>query len=52
MKHANFIVASEGARAADVVALIRSVQDLVETRYGIHLEPEVHLVGGFDLEPR
>lgn len=48
-KHANFIVASEGASAADVMALIHSVQDLVESRYDIRLEPEVHLVG--DLGP-
>jgi UDP-N-acetylmuramate dehydrogenase len=50
-KHANFIVASEGARAADVVDLIRSVQELVAARYDVHLEPEVHLVGGFDRAP-
>jgi UDP-N-acetylmuramate dehydrogenase len=47
-KHANFIVASEGASAADVVELIRSVQDLVEASSGIRLEPEVHLVGDLD----
>jgi UDP-N-acetylmuramate dehydrogenase len=51
-KHANFIVAAEGARAADVVELIRRVQDLVETRSRQHLDPEVHLVGHFDLAPR
>lgn len=46
-KHANFIIAAEGARAADVVRLIRDVQQLVEERFGVHLEPEVHLVGEF-----
>lgn len=51
-KHANFIVASEGARAADVVELVRKVQDLVAARSGVHLEPEVQLVGDFDLAPR
>jgi UDP-N-acetylmuramate dehydrogenase len=48
-KHANFVVASPGARAADVLELIRTVQELVQTRVGVRLEPEVHLVG--DLDP-
>lgn len=51
-KHANFIIASEGTTAADVVLLIRSLQDLIAARYGVDLEPEVHLVGDFDLAPR
>lgn len=50
-KHANFIVASEGASAADVLELIRSVQGLVEASSGIRLEPEVHLVGDLDHVP-
>jgi UDP-N-acetylmuramate dehydrogenase len=50
-KHANFIVASEGARAADVVDLIRSVQEIVAARHDVRLEPEVHLVGDFDRVP-
>jgi UDP-N-acetylmuramate dehydrogenase len=48
-KHANFIVAAEGTRAADVLELIRRIQDLVRSRSGVDLEPEVHLVG--DLDP-
>jgi UDP-N-acetylmuramate dehydrogenase len=51
-KHANFIVTSEGARATDVVELVRKVQDLVAARFDVHLEPEVHFVGDFDLAPR
>jgi UDP-N-acetylmuramate dehydrogenase len=51
VKHANFIVAAQGAHAADVVELIRSLQDLVAARFDIRLEPEVHLVGDFDLAP-
>jgi UDP-N-acetylmuramate dehydrogenase len=51
-KHANFIVARPGTHAADVVALIRSVQEQVADRYGVRLEPEVHLVGNFDVTPR
>lgn len=51
-KHANFVVAKEGTRAADVVTLIREVTDRVMSRTGIQLEPEVHLVGELDLAPR
>ncbi len=52
MKHANFIVTSQGARAADVVELIRKVQDAVAARSDVFLEPEVHLIGHFDLAAR
>ena len=51
-KHANFIVATEGAKASDVVELVTKMQDLVQARSGVHLDPEVHLVGHFDLAPR
>jgi len=47
-KHANFIVAAEGARASDVVELMDRVQDLVHDRTGIRLEPEVQVVGGVE----
>jgi UDP-N-acetylmuramate dehydrogenase len=50
-KHANFIVANPGARAADVVTLIRTLQEQVEERFSIRLDPEVQLVGRFDLAP-
>jgi UDP-N-acetylmuramate dehydrogenase len=48
-KHANFIVAAPGATAADVMALVQHVQDVVEADRGIRLEAEVHVVG--DLDP-
>jgi UDP-N-acetylmuramate dehydrogenase len=47
-KHANFIVAGPGAKAADVLALIREVQALVLREHGVTLEPEVKLIGAFD----
>jgi UDP-N-acetylmuramate dehydrogenase len=47
-KHANFIVAEAGAKAADVVALIREVQALIERSAGVTLQPEVKLIGAFD----
>lgn len=43
--HANFIVADQGATAADVAALIVEVGATVEAASGIRLEPEVRLVG-------
>lgn len=50
-KHANFIVARPGARADDVVVLIRTVQEMVADRFGVRLDPEVRLVGDFALAP-
>lgn len=49
-KHANFVVAGAGATAADVHALIHLVRRRVRERFGVDLEPEVHLVGSFDVE--
>jgi UDP-N-acetylmuramate dehydrogenase len=43
-KHSNFIVAGPGARAEDVSRLMSILQDRVRERFGIGLEPEVHLV--------
>jgi UDP-N-acetylmuramate dehydrogenase len=44
-KHANFIVVDPGARASEVWELILRVRALVEERSGIHLEPEVQMIG-------
>ena len=44
-------IAAARCGAADVVALIRTVQERVADRYGVRLEPEVHLVGSFDVAP-
>ncbi len=44
-KHANFIVAGPGASARDVVALMTLLRDRVRERFGVTLEPEVHMVG-------
>jgi UDP-N-acetylmuramate dehydrogenase len=46
--HANFIVASGGARADDVYTLIRRIQRQVADETGIELEPEVRLIGEFE----
>lgn len=44
-KHANFIVNSGGATAADIEALIERVRDEVKLRCGIDLQREVRIVG-------
>lgn len=44
-KHANFIVNDDKCTAADIVELIRVVQDEVERQTGIRLEPEVERTG-------
>lgn len=44
-KHAGFIVKPGQATAADILELIRIVQDEVKAHSGITLEPEVRIVG-------
>lgn len=44
-KHANFIINTGDAKAADIEALILEVQRVVEARTGVRLTPEVHMVG-------
>jgi UDP-N-acetylmuramate dehydrogenase len=46
--HANFIVNEGGASAADVVRLIRAIQDRVKTDTGIDLRPEIKFLGHFE----
>ena len=47
-KHANFIVAAPGTTADEVRRLIRLVQQRVQDRFHVVLEPEVQFVGDFD----
>lgn len=44
-KHAGFVVNVGGATAADVLQLIKDVQDKVQQAHGVHLEPEVLVLG-------
>lgn len=48
-KHANFILASDAATAADIVGLMEMVQDEVHRAHGVLLRSEVRLVG-FDAD--
>ena len=50
-KHANFIQASEGGRAADVRAVIEAVRARVADETGYRLRSEVRLVGFDDTDP-
>ncbi len=43
-RHANFLVNTGTASAADIVALMAVVQELVQDAFGVRLEPEVHLL--------
>lgn len=47
-KHANFIQASDGATATDIVAVMQHVQSVVELQHGIRLRSEVCLLGFSD----
>lgn len=44
-KHAGFVVNIGGATAADVLQLISDVQEKVFAAHGVHLEPEVLVLG-------
>lgn len=46
-RHANFIVNCGGATASEIYQLIRYVQEQVEKRWSIYLEPEVKILGEF-----
>jgi UDP-N-acetylmuramate dehydrogenase len=46
-RHANFIVNLGGATAADIHRLIHYVQDEVEARWAVKLQPEVKFMGEF-----
>ena len=45
-KHAGFLVNTGGATCADVLALIKKVQETVRERTGVELEPEVRVLKG------
>ena len=46
-RHANFILNCGQAQASDIFQLIRYIQEKVEDRWSVSLEPEVKLVGEF-----
>jgi len=44
-KHANYIVNTGGAKAKDILALLRMARETVKRKTGIELEPEIRVVG-------
>ena len=44
-KHANFIINTGDAKAADIEALIEKVADTVKQQHGVSLQREVHIIG-------
>jgi UDP-N-acetylmuramate dehydrogenase len=44
-KHANYIVNVGGATCADILALLDLVQKEVQRKVGVHLDPEIHVIG-------
>ena len=46
-KHSGFVINAGQATAADVIALIRHVQQEVEEKFHVRIEPEVRLLGEF-----
>ena len=46
-KHCGFVVNKGEATAADVLALIKDVQETVLKQFGVKLEPEVKMIGEF-----
>ncbi len=47
-KHANFIVNTGNATAADINSLIKKIKEEVYKMFKVNLETEIILVGDFD----
>lgn len=50
-KHAGFLVNDENGTARDYLSLIAEVQRIVQEKTGVHLEPEVRIVGEDEAPP-
>jgi UDP-N-acetylmuramate dehydrogenase len=44
-KHANFIINRKNASAADILALMKMIQETILKKFNIFLEPEVKIIG-------
>ena len=47
-KHCGFIINYDNATSDDIYGLIKKVQEVVNDKFGVSLEPEVKLVGDFE----
>jgi UDP-N-acetylmuramate dehydrogenase len=45
VKHANYIINRNGARANDVLYLINLIQREVQSKFGVNLKPEIKIIG-------
>jgi len=43
-KHANFIINKDKATSVDVLSLMKTIQYEVKKRFGVELEPEIHVM--------
>ena len=46
-KHSGFVINAGAATASEVRQLMRNVDAVVYDKFGVHLEPEVRLIGEF-----
>ncbi len=44
-KHCGFVINKDNATAADVLKLMHNVDDIVFNKFGVHLTPEVRIIG-------
>ncbi len=51
-KHAGFIINKNNATSEDIYSLMETVRSKVLERFGIELQPEVRLVGDFDVQSK
>ena len=46
-KHCGFVINKDNAKAKDIRELMENVDSIVYEKYGVHLEPEVRMIGEF-----
>lgn len=44
-KHAGFLIKTGEAKAADFLGLITKIQEIILEKHGVHLEPEIRIIG-------
>ena len=47
-KHANFFIASKGAKSSSLYKLVNHVKEVVDSKFGVSLQKEILFVGKFD----
>lgn len=49
-KHCGFLINKDNATAKDFLTLVNEVTRIVENKFGVRLEPEVKILGDFDID--